>query len=144
MTNKQRKYNRLKQARWRKKNRVKARKTARDWARQQKAILVALLGGVCQDCGRVFPNCCFHFDHRNPFEKSFEIGKKNSATNKKTLKEIKKCDLVCSNCHAIRTSQSEAFRNKLVAVWATKKKDKKTWAQLCESRSISHWTNKHE
>ena len=42
-------------------------------AREKKAKLVAYKGGKCLDCGGVFPNCCFTFDHRDPFEKSFTI-----------------------------------------------------------------------
>lgn len=56
----------------------------------------------CKDCGNVYHPWCMEFDHRG--EKSFGIAqvarwKKWS----KVLKEIEKCDLVCANCHRLRT-----------------------------------------
>lgn len=58
----------------------------------------------CADCGIVYPHYVMDFDHRNPEDKvanvSTLIRQKNMA---KTLEEIAKCDLVCANCHRIRT-----------------------------------------
>lgn len=58
---------------------------------------------VCHDCGEKYPPCVFHFDHvpgRGP--KLFNIGNGDYAVE--TVKaEIAKCDIVCANCHAIRT-----------------------------------------
>jgi len=36
-------------------------------------------------------------------KKKFGIGKSKSKTLKEILKELRKCDLVCSNCHRTRT-----------------------------------------
>ena len=65
-------------------------------------------GTPCMDCSRVFPWCVMDFDHRPGEIKSFRISKLN--TYKATpyriamvIKEIDKCDLVCGNCHRIRT-----------------------------------------
>lgn len=58
---------------------------------------------VCADCGEKYPPCVFHFDHvpgRGP--KLFNVGNGDYAIE--TVKaEIAKCDIVCANCHAIRT-----------------------------------------
>lgn len=58
---------------------------------------------ACADCGGKYPPCVFHFDHvpeRGP--KLFNIGNGDYAIE--TIKaEIAKCDIVCANCHAIRT-----------------------------------------
>lgn len=58
---------------------------------------------VCHDCGNPYPPCVFHFDHvpgRGP--KLFNVGNGDYAVE--TVKaEIAKCDIVCANCHAIRT-----------------------------------------
>lgn len=58
---------------------------------------------VCHDCGKTYPPCVFHFDHvpgRGP--KLFNVGNGDYAIE--TVKaEIAKCDIVCANCHAIRT-----------------------------------------
>jgi hypothetical protein len=60
-------------------------------------------GKPCTDCGGYFPTCCIEWDHvpeRGP--KLFNLGRADYAMEK-VLAEIAKCDLVCANCHAIRT-----------------------------------------
>jgi hypothetical protein len=71
---------------------------------EKKAQLVAYKGGKCHDCGGVFPQCCFDFDHRDCFEKSFAISYKMTAPIAELMVEADKCDLVCANCHRIRTA----------------------------------------
>jgi hypothetical protein len=57
----------------------------------------------CTDCGRRFPGCCLHFDHvPERGQKLFNIGNSNFSLEV-TKAEIAKCDIVCANCHAIRT-----------------------------------------
>jgi len=55
------------------------------------------------DCGRTFPAFVMDFDHRDG--KQFEIGTGQARGYgiKTLVAEIAKCDLVCSNCHRIRT-----------------------------------------
>lgn len=58
----------------------------------------------CMDCGITYPPHVMDFDHVRG-EKLFEIGlalSRNKAMPK-ILLEIEKCDVVCSNCHRIRT-----------------------------------------
>ncbi len=59
----------------------------------------------CQDCGGIFPTCCMDFDHRE--NKSFNIATGTSRSDKKLIEEIKKCDVVCANCHRIRTFKTK-------------------------------------
>lgn len=55
----------------------------------------------CMDCGIQYPPFVMDFDHRDPSTKKFHF---QVAKNwKDTLTEIAKCDLVCSNCHRVRT-----------------------------------------
>ena len=57
----------------------------------------------CFDCGIKYHPACMDFDHREGEIKSFNIGRL-SAWNKKTLMiEVAKCDIVCANCHRLRT-----------------------------------------
>lgn len=55
----------------------------------------------CMDCGGVFPSCAMDFDHRG--DKHFAVSQAPSKAWSKVLAEIAKCDIVCSNCHRIRT-----------------------------------------
>lgn len=61
----------------------------------------------CQDCERKFPPECMDFDHRDPELRSFSV--KLTAVGfseekmRKLMLEVSKCDLVCANCHRIRT-----------------------------------------
>ena len=55
------------------------------------------------DCGNSFPPECMDFDHRPDEVKSFSIGGVNLRALPVLLEEMKKCDLVCANCHRIRT-----------------------------------------
>lgn len=59
----------------------------------------------CKDCGGVYPPCAMDFDHREGQIKEKEIAGMAAGgwAKSKILKEIKKCDLVCANCHRIRT-----------------------------------------
>ena len=72
-------------------------------ARARKAALIAYLGGACKDCGGVFPACCYDFDHLR--DKCFEIGHSMLTSFEKLKAEAEKCDLVCANCHRIRTQK---------------------------------------
>jgi hypothetical protein len=73
--------------------------------RGRKAWLVSLKAGrPCTDCGRVFPHQVMQWDHRPGTEKLGEIsGDFRTRSRPEILAEIAKCDLVCTNCHAIRT-----------------------------------------
>ena len=55
----------------------------------------------CKDCGRSYPPYVMHFDHLK--DKSFEITRSIGKKMSILLKEIDKCEIVCANCHAIRT-----------------------------------------
>ena len=57
-------------------------------------------GGKCIKCGyNKYPEV-LEFHHRNPTEKDFSISKKGHYRSwKRISEEIKKCDLLCANCH---------------------------------------------
>ena len=59
----------------------------------------------CMDCGKKYPPYVIDFDHLPQYEKYFPIGVLvNKRLSKETiLEEIKKCEVVCSNCHRERT-----------------------------------------
>lgn len=60
----------------------------------------------CADCGVKYPSYVMDFDHRDRGEKFSSVSQMATlhyASKEKIIKEINKCDLVCSNCHRIRT-----------------------------------------
>lgn len=74
---------------------------------ERKLILVTEFGNKCQDCGFTGPPFMFDFDHRNPEEKERLVGHFRSL--EKMRKEAEKCDLVCANCHRLRTHKQRCL-----------------------------------
>jgi hypothetical protein len=52
----------------------------------------------CIKCGESRP-CCLVFHHRNPALKKFDISHSRDKSISSLLSEMKKCDILCSNCH---------------------------------------------
>ena len=61
----------------------------------------ALKDGPCTDCGGRFPPECMDWDHLR--DKKFDLANANTRSPASILAEIAKCELVCANCHRIRT-----------------------------------------
>jgi hypothetical protein len=60
----------------------------------------------CHDCKGVFPSYIMEFDHRDPTTKTScvsEIAAHSLKALEMIRAEIQKCDVVCANCHKIRT-----------------------------------------
>lgn len=78
-------------------NRKKIRERNRDYVRQIKE------SNPCTDCGLFFHFSQMDFDHLG--NKKHSVAKlANSEASIKTIKiELSKCELVCSNCHRLRT-----------------------------------------
>ena len=79
--------------------------------RQRRRILearvwmAALKNGVpCTDCGQVFPVWVMHWDHLPGYAKVGNISEMvGSRSRRITMAELEKCELVCANCHVMRT-----------------------------------------
>ena len=74
---------------------------------EARAWMADLKRGVpCADCGGIFPTAIMHWDHLPGHEKIGELSTLVTARRRTlVLEELKKCELVCANCHAIRTSR---------------------------------------
>jgi hypothetical protein len=71
-----------------------------------KEMLDTLKRQPCADCHGIFPPCCMDFDHRDPATKTANVANLlNQKSKTRLLIEVAKCDVVCSNCHRIRTAQ---------------------------------------
>lgn len=69
-------------------------------------FVISLKQKPCADCGIQYPPYVMDFDHRDKKLKLASVSKMISyhmSSKEKILKEIEKCDLVCANCHRIRT-----------------------------------------
>ena len=89
----------LRQSRSREIARVRARQDAtRDMLRR-------LRSRPCLDCGEMFLAHQMDFDHREPSAKAFRLtsGRAMLASLSALAAEIKECDVVCANCHRMRT-----------------------------------------
>lgn len=77
----------------------------------------------CADCQNCFPPVCMDFDHVRG-EKRLSISEmvRTGYSEKSILEEIDKCDLVCANCHRIRTHKSGR-----ATPWNKRKYDRTAW-----------------
>ena len=59
----------------------------------------------CADCGRSFPHYVMDFDHLPGADKKFILSryKVETRTMQEVVEEIAKCEVVCANCHRVRT-----------------------------------------
>jgi hypothetical protein len=76
------------------------RNRRREWLNDMKSV-------PCADCDQTFPPICMDFDHIE--EKSFDIAYAVVTSRRWSdiLEEVEKCELVCANCHRIRTQQRQ-------------------------------------
>jgi len=63
----------------------------------------------CTDCGKSFPYFVMDFDHRDPSLKVNDVSTlvKTYVPWDRVLEEVTKCDLVCANCHRLRTYKGQ-------------------------------------
>lgn len=91
---------------WNHRNRRTKYLYKKQFVAKRKLELISMLGRRCKKCGikATLNNLAiFDFHHRNPEEKSFNLGQ-NTIGNKsfENIKnEAKKCDVLCSNCHRL-------------------------------------------
>lgn len=70
------------------------------------SFVISLKQKPCMDCGVQYPHYAMDFDHRDEKTKLTTISRMisfHSYSKGKILEEVEKCDLVCANCHRIRT-----------------------------------------
>jgi hypothetical protein len=66
-------------------------------------LLDQLRAVPCKDCGDRFAPCSMDFDHRDPATKVRSVTRMIVGTIERLLAEVEKCDIVCANCHRLRT-----------------------------------------
>ena len=69
----------------------------------------------CADCGKEFPYFVMDLDHREGETKEKEVATLiGTLSLRRLLVEIAKCDVVCSNCHRIRTHNRQQYYSGVV------------------------------
>ena len=84
------------------KNKSYYKAKARKRAKICKNTLRELKSSPCTDCGQSYPPYVMDFDHVNGI-KERNISSIADGSTKMLREEIAKCELVCANCHRIRT-----------------------------------------
>lgn len=79
--------------------------TDRNKVYRQKVVnwLKELKAHPCTDCGIQFHHAAMQWDHIPGEPKSANISNMVDHAKSRILAELDKCELVCANCHAIRT-----------------------------------------
>ncbi len=85
------------------------------WMRELKS------GQPCTDCGGVYPPEVMQWDHLPGTQKLADVSLMRS--REAVLAEIAKCELVCTNCHAIRTFQRAGWGSWSVATRSSMPRD---------------------
>jgi hypothetical protein len=72
---------------------------------KNRLLVNAFKSKPCLDCGNNYPIECMDFDHING-EKLYNVSKMvHHCSTNAMLNEIAKCEVVCANCHRIRTAK---------------------------------------
>ena len=78
----------------------------RKTVQEKRVFIQGLKSQPCKDCSNSYPSYVMHFDHLpENGQKRFQISKGHEKSWDALKLEISKCELVCANCHAIRTYQ---------------------------------------
>jgi hypothetical protein len=82
-----------------------------------RALIVKAKDVPCADCGGRFHPCAMDFDHING-TKEYNVGRMvGQASEARLLAEIAKCEVVCANCHRVRSFVTRVKTRKRPAHW---------------------------
>lgn len=102
---------RASQKKWNDANPERRKETQRRYDKRRvasgTAFLAWLKDGPCTDCSRSYPTECMDFDHARD-KKACDVSSMKNRTWRAIFDEVEKCDLVCANCHRIRTRKRAA------------------------------------
>lgn len=77
------------------------KRSARATEARLRAIIVEAKSKPCADCGVQYPPFVMDFDHQG--DKQFPLSRGHQYGIRRIVAEISKCEVVCANCHRIRT-----------------------------------------
>ena len=82
--------------------RPSARRAKTRYTNRKRRLVAELKSGPCLDCGLRFHHAAMDFDHVRGV-KINDVATLVSNGRSGILEEIAKCELVCANCHRVRT-----------------------------------------
>ena len=83
---------------------IKHKEYSKGFRQKRLDIIHSLKAVPCIDCTVSYPHYVMEFDHRPGTIKIMSVSRMvGSAPWKQVLEEIAKCDIVCANCHNVRT-----------------------------------------
>ena len=69
---------------------------------ERKLFAIDYMGGRCQDCGGTFHPSVYDLHHLDPSTKEGNPSHFMNKSDERLKEELKKCILLCANCHRIR------------------------------------------
>ena len=57
----------------------------------------------CERCGYNAHGAALHFDHMDPSKKVDQVSKMLKGNRGRLIEEVRKCRVLCANCHAVKT-----------------------------------------
>ena len=91
-------------------NKEKIREERREQHKEKRAICLEYLGGKCVKCGTIHN---LQFDHIKREGKKYEISAKLSYKFDNLKEELDKCQLLCYDCHKIKTKSERTILCKM-------------------------------
>ena len=76
---------------------------------QKKIEAIKLLGSKCEDCNNEFHYSVYDFHHL--YDKKYTWRRLCKLSDETIKKELKKCILLCSNCHRLRHYNSSSINS---------------------------------
>ena len=89
-------------------NRDRYLQQAKDQRNAMRGIVRSQKEKPCADCGVQYPYYVMQFDHVTGVKEATISRRTVSWGASKLLAEIAKCEVVCANCHAVRTYRRQA------------------------------------
>lgn len=116
-----------------------------NYVKRRKYNLIQIMGGRCLLCGFDKFQEALEFHHVNPQEKEFSLTSSNMKNLADQLIELKKCVLLCANCHRgvhagyynIPDNWQDSFNEKIAQDLLAEKEKKKYYCHFC-GKEISY------
>jgi hypothetical protein len=90
----------------RERERAQSRRASAKYRARIRVLIADAKNRPCADCGGRFPTYAMDFDHvrgHKAFKVSEAVQRAYAMTLERVQAEIAKCDVVCANCHRLRT-----------------------------------------